>query len=443
MFKSAKAFIVLLAILTLSSSILYAQSFEATVGTVINGDTLVVNKTGRQMTVKLFGIAAPLLSQSYGQQAKEFLAQSVLNKKVTIEPKGQDKDAMSAVVSGFINMRKETINEYMVKLGLAWADTRNNSNLYVQKQQLAQNKRLGLWADPNPMSPWEYQSYLKEQKNEEARKVQREQKALKDEEERAKVRQQAALAAQLATEEKRKSAEQGNPEAQYNLAVCYFNGEGVTRDEAEAMRWFLKAAEQGNVNAKMFLDAEKAKQTAAEEARQAENIRQAEQARQAKARQDAECDYIIKGTEADFSTAHPCIKDSLFNIRKRENEVSVEECNSIAFKQKILTSFAIQLVFKCSADIDCCEIANRAIKKFPLADYQKKIFIDEIERIVNKHNKYGINQGGAAKNTEKKDACFADCLERLDARCQQECRINKYEYSPSCYNICIDKYCDQ
>ena len=47
----------------------------------------------------------------------------------------------------------------------------------------------------------------------------------------------------------RKAAEQENAKAQYNLGVMYINGEGVTKDYAEAFKWFRKAAEQGNERA--------------------------------------------------------------------------------------------------------------------------------------------------------------------------------------------------
>ena len=42
-------------------------------------------------------------------------------------------------------------------------------------------------------------------------------------------------------------AEQGYSFAQYNLAMCYKNRNGVAGDQEEAFKWFLKAAEQGNV----------------------------------------------------------------------------------------------------------------------------------------------------------------------------------------------------
>ena len=34
-------------------------------------------------------------------------------------------------------------------------------------------------------------------------------------------------------------------EAQYNLGVCYFNGDGVEVDKTEAMKWFRRAADKG------------------------------------------------------------------------------------------------------------------------------------------------------------------------------------------------------
>jgi TPR repeat protein len=33
--------------------------------------------------------------------------------------------------------------------------------------------------------------------------------------------------------------------AQFNLAVCYMNGEGVLRDYQQGVLWYTKAAEQG------------------------------------------------------------------------------------------------------------------------------------------------------------------------------------------------------
>ena len=42
----------------------------------------------------------------------------------------------------------------------------------------------------------------------------------------------------------RKAAEQNVADAQFSLGVCYAIGQGVTEDDAEAVKWFRKAAEQ-------------------------------------------------------------------------------------------------------------------------------------------------------------------------------------------------------
>ena len=48
-------------------------------------------------------------------------------------------------------------------------------------------------------------------------------------------------------------AEQGDAIAQHNLGVMYADGEGVTKDYIEAVKWYRKAAEQGLAEAKYNL----------------------------------------------------------------------------------------------------------------------------------------------------------------------------------------------
>ena len=51
----------------------------------------------------------------------------------------------------------------------------------------------------------------------------------------------------------RKAADQGHARAQYNLGLCYDNGQGVSQDYTEAVKWYRKAADQGNVDAQYNL----------------------------------------------------------------------------------------------------------------------------------------------------------------------------------------------
>ncbi|MBQ9776558.1 MAG: sel1 repeat family protein, partial [Lentisphaeria bacterium] len=52
----------------------------------------------------------------------------------------------------------------------------------------------------------------------------------------------------------RKAAEQGDAKAQYNLGNCYYFGNGVTENEQEAVKWYRKAAEQGDAKAQYVIE---------------------------------------------------------------------------------------------------------------------------------------------------------------------------------------------
>ena len=52
----------------------------------------------------------------------------------------------------------------------------------------------------------------------------------------------------------RKAAEQGNAYGQYNLGFCYANGVGIAKDDEEAVKWFRKAADQGLKEAQEALE---------------------------------------------------------------------------------------------------------------------------------------------------------------------------------------------
>ncbi|MDG2170442.1 MAG: tetratricopeptide repeat protein [Opitutales bacterium] len=50
-----------------------------------------------------------------------------------------------------------------------------------------------------------------------------------------------------------KAAEQGNAEAQNYLGIMYYNGLGVPEKKGKSARWFLKAAKQGIAEAQYYL----------------------------------------------------------------------------------------------------------------------------------------------------------------------------------------------
>ena len=50
-----------------------------------------------------------------------------------------------------------------------------------------------------------------------------------------------------------KAAKQGNVNAQYELAECYYFGEGERKDDGKAIEWYHKAAMQGHSRAQYRL----------------------------------------------------------------------------------------------------------------------------------------------------------------------------------------------
>jgi len=50
-----------------------------------------------------------------------------------------------------------------------------------------------------------------------------------------------------------KTAVQGDAKSQYRLGFIYWRGQGVTKDNQEAVRWWKKAAEQGDAEAQANL----------------------------------------------------------------------------------------------------------------------------------------------------------------------------------------------
>ena len=51
----------------------------------------------------------------------------------------------------------------------------------------------------------------------------------------------------------RQAADQGLAEAQFNLGWMYYKGRGVRQDYAEAVRWYRQAAAQGHASAQTLL----------------------------------------------------------------------------------------------------------------------------------------------------------------------------------------------
>ncbi|HSW11271.1 MAG TPA: thermonuclease family protein [Solimonas sp.] len=121
---------------------------------VADGDSLHVSCDGQDTTVRLQGIDAPEWRQAYGRRAKKELAALVEGRELRLL--GSEIDSYGRLLAtawlGDLNINRE-----MARRGYAWAYRRYlHDPALLDDEAQARQQRLGLWADPQPVPPWEF-----------------------------------------------------------------------------------------------------------------------------------------------------------------------------------------------------------------------------------------------------------------------------------------------
>ncbi len=132
------------------------DTFNARVITVTDGDTYKVRRSdGKTATVRLFGIDAPESGQPYGAEAQQAAARYVGNSNVRIA--GVETGPYGRTI-GRVRVGGRSLAELLARDGLAWHSDRyapNETELERLEQQ-ARNADRGLWADADPIPPWDW-----------------------------------------------------------------------------------------------------------------------------------------------------------------------------------------------------------------------------------------------------------------------------------------------
>ncbi len=138
----------------LLTSAVFAASFNGTVVSVIDGNTIVVERDSRLVKVRFVGIGCPELGQEYGLQAKQYVTDLLMGKEVNIDKVTIDYD--NRVVSKVTVGGKDVALE-VASAGLAWYDSKFHQypKIAAAVEQM-KAKRAGLWSKANPVSPWAY-----------------------------------------------------------------------------------------------------------------------------------------------------------------------------------------------------------------------------------------------------------------------------------------------
>ena len=126
---------------------------------VKDGDTVEGLYYQFPINIRLEHIDAPEKRQPFGTKSKQKLSDLCFGKNVTIISNGRNGnyDSRGRLISEIILEDGTNVNKEMVKSGLAWHYKKYSSNLeYARLEELAMKNKVGLWSDPNAVSPWSF-----------------------------------------------------------------------------------------------------------------------------------------------------------------------------------------------------------------------------------------------------------------------------------------------
>jgi len=140
-----------------------AGTIDGRIVGVHDGDSLtMLDREQRQHKIRLNGIDAPELGQPFGQAAKLHLSAAAFDRDATAECHKTDRygrEVCRVFVDGV------DIGLAQIRAGLAWFFKRYAGELkadgrrqYAEAEEAARKARRGLWADAEPVPPWEWRT---------------------------------------------------------------------------------------------------------------------------------------------------------------------------------------------------------------------------------------------------------------------------------------------
>jgi endonuclease YncB( thermonuclease family) len=125
---------------------------------VYDGDTFTMSGgNGETIRVRLYGIDAPEIAQTYGEDSRNYLASMIEGKTVALEVADLDRYGRTV---GLIYADNESVNEKMLATGNAWYYESYCKKYFCRKWKniaaAARADKAGLWKYETPIAPWEF-----------------------------------------------------------------------------------------------------------------------------------------------------------------------------------------------------------------------------------------------------------------------------------------------
>ena len=124
------------------------RSYPVRVISVVDGDTFLgLDDGGDTLTYNVYSIEAPEIEQPQGYEARKYLYNMILQRRVEVTPKGGRTPQGVRVIA--TTRDNDDVADLMLRSGFAWYrnDTVNELR-YIRSERFAQEEGVGIWASP-------------------------------------------------------------------------------------------------------------------------------------------------------------------------------------------------------------------------------------------------------------------------------------------------------
>ncbi|EOJ5919383.1 thermonuclease family protein [Escherichia coli] len=122
---------------------------------VLDGDTIEVLQDKKPVRIRLANIDAPEKKQAFGRWSANQLKALLAAQPVTVTYTQTDR--YGRIIGRVFTTNGTDASRFMVQSGAAWVYERYNTDKSLPAlQREAQEQKRGLWADANPVPPWEW-----------------------------------------------------------------------------------------------------------------------------------------------------------------------------------------------------------------------------------------------------------------------------------------------
>ncbi|MGE2761844.1 thermonuclease family protein [Escherichia coli] len=131
------------------------QEIQGKVIRVLDGDTIEVLQDKKPVRIRLANIDAPEKKQAFGRWSANQLKALLAAQPVTVTYTQTDR--YGRIIGHVFTTNGTDASRFMVQSGAAWVYERYNVDESLPAlQREAQEQKRGLWADANPVPPWEW-----------------------------------------------------------------------------------------------------------------------------------------------------------------------------------------------------------------------------------------------------------------------------------------------